>query len=321
MARLPDIIDPTLAAIDAALVAGRAKRSRASLSLGASSIGKPCARQLWYAFRWATRGGGMDAAGVRRVEDGDRGERVMAARLRLVNGIELWATDPATGRQYGAAWLGGHLKCYVDGVILGLIQAPKTPHVWEHKCVSEKRWRELAQLKAKHGEDAALQAWDDAYWAQAMLGMYGLGLDRHYLTVDTPGGRESQSVRTRLDEAAAEHLVRKAEEIVFSDRAPPRYSDDPDFWLCRFCNHRGACHGRDFAASNCRTCLHGEVRGEGGWRCALHERVLTPPEQEAGCGTHLFLPDAVPGEVVEASEGERRITYRLRDGKEWSDVA
>ena len=86
MVQIPDIIDPTLEAADAALEAAQDRSVRPYL--GASAIGDPCARKLWYGFRHAAPPS-FSAEVLKRFEDGHHGEDVQAARLRLVDGIEL----------------------------------------------------------------------------------------------------------------------------------------------------------------------------------------------------------------------------------------
>ena len=44
---------------------------------------------------------------------------------------------------------------------------------------------------------------------------------------------------------------------------------------------------------------------------------LARREQEAGCAAHLYIPDLVPGEQVDA--GEDWVSYRLPDGSAWRD--
>ena len=46
-------------------------------------------------------------------------------------------------------------------------------------------------------------------------------------------------------------------------------------------------------------------------------RRSTRREQEAGCAAHLYIPDLVPGEQIDA--GEDWVSYRLPDGTEWRD--
>src|SRR5215469_16813144 len=82
MVSLPEPTDPTLDAVDAALVARR--ETRFSRRLGASSIGRECERSLWLEFRWA-KAPEFEAISIKQFEDGDRGEVIMAERLRMLN--------------------------------------------------------------------------------------------------------------------------------------------------------------------------------------------------------------------------------------------
>ena len=159
MSALPVKEDPTLAAVDAALVDRAPEPLRPYL--GASSLGKPCDRALWYAFRWALESR-LSAKAIKAIADGHQGERVMAERLRAVPRIQLW-TEEESGQQIGFEDLNGHLRGHVDGVIEGLLQAPKTVHVWEHNQVNDKKFAKLKAL-AQADEKAALEAWDGVYF-------------------------------------------------------------------------------------------------------------------------------------------------------------
>ncbi len=63
----------------------------------------------------------------------------------------------------------------------------------------------------------------------------------------------------------------------------------------------------------CRSCLHA-TPVDGGWHCARHDAAArsASSEQRAACARHLFIPDLVPGEVVDA--GDDHVVYRMRDG-------
>src|SRR5436305_400208 len=100
MAAIPDITDPTLVAIDRALeerAAGKPRR----YYLGATAIGDACERKLWYSIRPDVPKKPFDAASLKRFADGHHGEAVMAERLRMVPGVELWTADDQTGGQIG----------------------------------------------------------------------------------------------------------------------------------------------------------------------------------------------------------------------------
>jgi hypothetical protein len=307
--------DPTLAAIDSAM------QRAASLEqprgyLGASSIGQPCSRRLWYSFRWATSET-FDAATLYRFDDGHRTETVLANRLRMVPGVELHTIEPTSGQQFAVVAVGGHFRGHMDGAIRGLLQAPKTWHVWEAKAVGDDKLAKLRKLKAERGEKAALAAWDDVYHAQAQVYMHYTGMTRHYLTVASPGGRVTDSVRTDYDRTVADGLEHKALRIVESPTPLAGISQDPAWYQCKMCPAANLCHRGEGVQVNCRTCVHAtpELDGNARWSCARHKRDLSVDEQRAGCAEHRLIPDLIRwAKVVDANEAENWIEYETPDG-------
>ncbi len=312
MALLPQTADPTLDAADRALEKRQERRGRPYL--GMSAIGAECPRQLWYGFRWA-QAQSFGAATLKRFEDGHATEAVAIARLRGVEGLELHdvAED---GRQFGFTDLGEHFRGHMDGVVLGLLQAPKTWHVLEIKATAEKKLAELRKAIETRGEKHALRAWNPVYYAQAVLYMDYAGLDRHYLVACSPGARDWHSVRTDADPAEALLLKAKAERIIFSDR-PPARAGRPETLICRWCDYANICHEGASAERNCRTCLHSTPEQEVGWSCARWRTDLDIEDQARGCERHLFIPDLVPGEQIDADQD--RVSYRMPDGSVWVD--
>jgi hypothetical protein len=302
--------DPTLDAMNAAMEA-RTEYKRGYL--GMSSIGNECERQLWLSFRW-TYTPSFDAKTLKRFADGHASEAIMAARLKATPGVTLIDLDPETGRQFGYRDFGGHFRGHADGHIEGLYQAPKTPHIWEHKC-SEKMTA-LQKLTAQN-EKTALKQWNETYYAQAVLYMDYGGYSRHYLTCSTPGTRDETSCRTDADPVHAARLKAKAERIIFADEAPARISEDETFFKCRFCDFADVCRFKKAPERNCRTCAHVTPRRDGTWHCAKYDAVRTYKEQEAGCGSHLYNPTTVPGKPVDA--GDNFVEYELENGDRWVD--
>lgn len=241
MALIPERGDPTLAAIDQILIAKNEAEPKRNY-LGASSIGDPCSRKLWYRLHTDYKES-FDAPTLRRFNDGHRTEDVMAEHLRLVPGIELY-TYKDNGRQYGfkddtlgPKTFSGHY----DGIIRGLIQAPKTWHIWEHKAVNEKKFEKAKQLR-NDDEKSALSKWDKVYYAQAVINMYKEGLNRHYMTISTPGMRDYTSFRTEEDPVFAEALINKARRII-NAKEPPERIGGPDWYECKWCSFYDICQG------------------------------------------------------------------------------
>ena len=167
----------------------------------------------------------------------------MAQRLRMAPGIQLWTVDPETGDQFGCQDFDGQFRGHMDGVILGLHQAPATPHVWEGKAVNEKKFAEFKKLKAQHGEKAMLEQWDYVYWCQAQAYMGYNDLTRHYLTVCTPGVRDWDSARTEFDPVAFIKIKDKARRILESPYPLAKLGNSATWWQCRMCVYAERCHG------------------------------------------------------------------------------
>ncbi|MGI9304934.1 MAG: hypothetical protein ACR2RB_19850, partial [Gammaproteobacteria bacterium] len=246
--------DPTLEAIDAE-IERRGNSRPHSHSVGMSTVGDACLRRLWYAFRWCTPRQ-FNADTLKLFEDGHQGEKQMAERLRRVPALKLHTHDPATGQQYESLDHGGHLRGFIDGAVRGLHKAPKTWHVWEHKQTAETKFNALVKLIHERGEKAALEKWNFKYWVQAQLYMWYEGMSRHYMTVSTPGGRKTISVRTEVQKKKAKVQVKRALEVIMAERPLERLSDTPSYFECKWCDHQATCHGQEVPAPSCRTCIY-----------------------------------------------------------------
>lgn len=317
MAKLGDLlaVDPTLAAADRALEIKEAK-NKPRPYLGMSQIGEDCWRRAWNRFRFVKQEQ-FDSLTLKRFEDGHRTEALIIERLKLVEGITLKDIDEKTGRQIGFVDCDGHFRGHADGSIIGILQAPKALHVFEVKCVSEKKFAELKKIKADLGEKLALRKWNQVYYDQGMLYCDYMDATRHYTVVATPGGRDWMSVRTDADPARALFLKSKAKKIIYAYEPPDKVSEKPDWFECKRCVFRDVCHEGEQPDRNCRTCVHATPIENGEWHCDRLGKKLTLDEQIDGCVLHKYLPKLVPGEVVDANEFG--ITYKLRDGTEWYD--
>lgn len=278
MAKAALSIDPTIAAIRAAMELAQDSRPRAHL--GASQIGKKCSRALWMQFRHAAPVT-FFADTLCRFDDGHRSEDIVAERIRMLPELELHTHD-AKGNQFRFSDHGGHFAGSADGFVKGLKHAPEVPHVWEHKCVNEAKFRKLDKLKSEKGEGNALAHWDEIYHAQAQVYMHYFHLKHHWLTCATPGSRDLTSVLTEYSQEQAEYLIRKAGDIIASQTPPSRISDKPDYFECKWCDYIEQCHHKMIVDANCRTCRHSQPV-DGGWWCNKHSKSLDFQAQRDGC--------------------------------------
>lgn len=312
MAALPSTISPTIAAIEAAVVA--AEDRDFDHVIRGSSIGHPCERHLWYRWRWAHHPEEFDGRKLRLFHTGHAEEARMVAWLRLA-GVEVQAFDPETGQQWEVVALDGHFAGHLDGIATGILEAPKTPHLLECKTHNAKSFAQLV----KHGVAVS----KPEHVAQMQVYMHLKGLTRAFYLAKHKDTDELYAERVHYDAAQAGALMAKAERIKEASTAPARVSDDPDYFLCRAfdCPSYRICHGGQRALRNCRTCLHSEPISHGNWFCHRHKTALTKDTQRAGCANHLYLPALVPGEQIDADETRETVTYRMPDGRAWVDGA
>lgn len=301
--------DPTLEAVDRAVEA-KENSEPPRPYLGMSGIGHPCLRKSWYDFRWCSKRN-FKANTLYKFDDGNAGEAMMAKRLRMAKGVNLFTHDD-NGKQFGFSDLWGHFKGHMDGVISGILQAPKTTHVWEHKQTEDSKQAKLEKL-VQADEKQALKQWDGIYYAQAILYMFYSELTRHYLTCSSPGGRRTISVRTDESKKEAKSLIKKAEHIITSDNPTDRMTNDPAHYMCKsFCDHADLCHRAAAPQVNCRTCAHSSPVKEGDkgeWYCTAHNDKIPEDFQRTGCDKHVYIP-ALLANWAEVQTGEdSRVEY------------
>lgn len=305
MAALPEIKTKTALAIEAAYEARQTPRHGYRLS--PSKLGTECERALWYSFRWTTPPTRFSGQMLRLFETGHQQEARLVADLRLI-GCKVLDHDPEKPtKQIGVSFAYGHGWGWLDCEILGLPDAPKTVHVGEMKSHNEKSFRKLEAQKVQKSKPE--------HYAQTLLYMHLRHRERGLYMAVNKNTDELYLERVEYDATEAIRLERKAERIVFANEPPIGISNDPDFFGCRFCDHRERCFGRSLPEKNCRTCVHATPADGGKWICDATNQERSREEQEAGCGEHLFIPSIVPGDQVDADLTAGRITYALADGR------
>jgi len=276
--------DPVLTAADAEMERREAAKAP-RMYLGMSGGGY-CPRRQWYGWQWAG-GRQIPARGLSAIDDGNRGEDVIAARIQQTPGVTLLTRDPNTGRQFEVVDAGGHVRGHMDGVLLDHPAAPKTPHVWECKVVNAKKFAEFQKIKARDGQKATLRQWDHVYWVQAQLYMLHGGYTRHWIVVASAGCRDWDAARTEFVRDEAEYFAERMRDMVANvDEMPERVAENPKSPDCMWCDFKKICHESAPVAHNCRTCVFSRPIDGPQWRCERHKKLLDAGEQAAGCGDH-----------------------------------
>ena len=252
--------------------------------MGASLIGHDCERHVWMNFHWALKPT-FPGRVLRLFSTGQREESRIVEELRGI-GATVWETDPATGDQWRVSACDGHFGGSLDGVAEGLPEAPKTPAVLEFKTHSHKSFTDLI---AKRVQIAKPQHYD-----QMTVYMGLMQLDRAMYIAVNKDTDDVYCEWVHFDADRFAQLLAKAERLIGLSEPPPRISEDPSNWQCKYCSYHAVCHGDTAAEANCRTCCHATPVKEGAWACEAKTQTLTTEQQKVGCSQHLMLPALVP---------------------------
>lgn len=310
MALIPPSKLTTHAAIDAAYHDAQPPSNRAHL--GASIIGRECAREIWYSFRWATA---QKHSGrlLRLFERGQEEEARFVRQLKMA-GVQVWDRNPATGEQWRWHEFGGHFAGSCDGFAQGVPEAPKAVHLVEMKTHNDKSFgRLVSETVAGAKPEHLAQMNIYLHWAQRD----GIEADRWLYIAVNKNDDTLYTERGKYDRLAALASVEKARNIIASDRPPVRVRDDATHYYCAsFCDHATTCNGPRVAEANCRTCVSSVAdMTDGTWKCTHFKVTLDDATQRAGgqCPAHVFIPDLVPfSDPVDAGENPRFVRYKIK---------
>jgi hypothetical protein len=273
--------------------------------LGGSELGEECSRRLWYGFRQVGRAR-PDGRILRLFETGHREEARVIDNLRAI-GCEVFTVDEATGKQYRYTECDGHLSGGLDGVVLGLPEAPETPHLLECKTANKKSFDAM--------EKDGVAKSKPVHMAQVQLYMGMAGLARAAYVVVCKDDDRLYLERVEFDAKMYKALLLKARSIIQADSPPEKVSQDPAFYVCKFCPYADNCHGERMPMVSCRTCVHSAPAKDAAWTCGMG-RDMVPD-----CGGHLVNPALLPwAEPVDGTE--EWVQYRIRaNNRQFVNVA
>lgn len=285
--------------------------------MGASIVGRPCSRHLWYVFRWASEIK-IEGRILKLLERGQREEDWMADVINSIEGITLHVRDPLTQKQYRVSAHGGHFGGSLDGIAIGFPEAPKSWHLWECKTAADKYNKQLDKkgceaVKFEH----VVQQNIYMYLGQFVIDGKKIRLRRSMYHSVNKNNDHIYQERVSYDKAVAVSHLEKAGLIIFANEPLSKISEDPSWYQCSFCDHKPICHfdAVDELDRNCRTCLSSTPTRDGKWICEHFHKELEEADQKAGCDSHLFIPALLPKwEVMEVDETKRRIVYKRDDG-------
>lgn len=288
-----------------------------SLGFSPSMLAQECDRALWLAVRWAPAKEQFIGRMLRLFQTGHREEERIINDLRMA-GLEVHDVDPDDhrGGQFKVRALAGHVRGKLDGICRGVPEAPAKWHVLECKSHNDKSFKKLQKAGVGNLREGKLD-----HWVQCQIYMHLRGLERALYAAVNKNDDDLWIDRISYDAEWCTATMERLERILRMPSAPAMLCTKPDDFRGMFCRAKPLCFGGSFARLNCRTCLHStpSFDGDAAWTCARWAKPLSLDEQKEACPAHLYLPDLVPGEVLDADEEAETVTYRLHDGRTWTD--
>lgn len=252
--------------------------------LGASLIGDPCKRKLWYLFRWCYREI-FDGRMQRLFNRGHREEERFLEWLRGI-GCQVWPHDQ-DGKQFRISAVNDHFGGSLDGI---------------------------AKLPPSYGIDEPVllefktSGTGQGYNKVAELGME-IAKPQHFAQTSTYGSepkfnfnyclyciinKNDDSITielVKLNHGHGQNMRVKAEQIINSREAPPRLSNNPTYKDCAYCVAKGICHGQDKPEKNCRSCKFSFPTETGTWYCEEHSEFIPTEVIKTGCENYKAITE------------------------------
>lgn len=175
-------------------------------------------------------------------QNAEQCEIQMGDLLRDVEGINLHAVlgELPYGEQFQINDKQIKIKGLPSGLIWGLIQAPKTGHVWQNLCVTKNEYDYLLGYKKGIAERDLLYQWKPLQYCKAVMLMYYLDMKMHYMTVCENGLKRTTSIRTKQNNKFAKSLIENIKKIN-SNPAPEGISNNPVHAICLNCDFYAKC--------------------------------------------------------------------------------
>lgn len=264
--------------------------------LGASLIGQDCVRSAWYSFRWAAQSkqaqdltpqGRANYARMQRLFN--RGHREEARFVEFLRGTgwEVYEFDTSkpvkeNGEypQFRVSGFGGHFGGSLDGIGIpperyGLGRMPLLLEFKTNgtgKSFTDLTEKGVALAKTQHFCQMSTYGSDPAYNFE-YAAYQNICKNDDSLHVEV----------VKLDHKLGEQMRQRAERIITSQTPPPRLSDNPTFYKCKWCDFFNQCHENAPLVKNCRSCKHAIPVDGGEWSCDLVKQIIPRDFVPKGC--------------------------------------
>lgn len=251
--------------------------------LGASIIGEPCSRQLWYTFRWCKRKT-FDGRMLRLFQVGHDAEPRFAKYLEGI-GFEVTRIDPATGKQFRMIGCNGHYGGSVDA----LVKAPARYNLTEDLVF-------LGEFKTNNTgsgfanvEKLGVSKAKPKHFAQACQYGYKFNLKYCIYLIENKNDSDMTVKIFELDLTYGRALEKKADDIINSPTPPAKISETPSYFECTYCDYKDICHGNEKVEINCRSCKFAQPVADAQFHCHRWQSIIPVDVIKKGCEYHSSI--------------------------------
>jgi hypothetical protein len=248
--------------------------------LGASEVGENCWRKLWYGFRWVKlehHSGRM----MRLFNVGHSAEPRFVTYLRGI-GFEVREIDEATGKQFRISGAMGHYGGSLDG----MCKAPERYQLSEDLVfLNEFKTNGTGPGYAKVAEEPLSKS-KPKHFAQMSQYGYKYGLKYGLYMIENKNDSGITIKIVPLDWNLGKQLEDKATQIIFAKEPPPRISENPSTYECKYCNYSGICHKNEPVEINCRSCRNSKPVENAEWFCHKYQMNIPQDFISKGCEYH-----------------------------------
>ncbi len=196
--------------------------------IGASSIGHPCERKIWYGYR-GVQGLPVDPQTQRTFDVGHHLESMIIEYLEL-SGLNivyddlsaLYFSDPEIPE------LQGHCDAIID-------VSPEHSVIVEIKTARDSSFNVFVK--------SGLKKWYPIYYSQLQAYMGMSGIHEAYVLAINKDTSKLHDEHVIFDPIHYEEIRLKALRIIETEEPPAKINNNPCFFTCRMCNYRELCHG------------------------------------------------------------------------------
>jgi len=243
--------------------------------LGASMIGRECARDIWYGWRWAVKSE-FEGRMVRLFNRGHLEEARFLAMLMMI-GCQIYQQDE-NGNQYRISHAEGHFGGSGDGIVIGLPDFDEPiACLTEFKTHNDKSFAKLVSVGVQEAKPE--------HYVQMNVYMGKMGLNYALYGAVNKNNDELHLELLAYTPSVAEEFLDRGERLVWMGTPPPKIGTSIGFYKCRMCNNKAVCHGTGKPDMNCRTCRFSAPGTAAQWFCSnpVAPGVIDKERQLAGC--------------------------------------